>query len=228
MFAIAVFSMVAVVSINLMNSGIATTESSMEQTLARAEIDAQAAALRFIHNGYIAEYEYPEYDNYVPIWNRITARAIDSNDLLQTHDASTCEEIYTSAAFAHNNPFVINTRRLSGSADITEETNIVNALVTPPATPFEPSGLNPRVIFTGTSDSDTELKETGEYRDVARVEGIWITAVKGDVFRPTGVPKYYDFYIRTCWIAPGRNYPTKLGTIIRLYNPQGEYQTEGL
>jgi hypothetical protein len=227
MFAIAVFSLVAVISINLMNSGISTTESSIEQTLARAEIDAQAAALRFIHNGYIAEYEYPEYNNYVPIWNQITARAIESSDFMSTQDVGRCEDIYTSAAFQRNNPFVINTRRLSGSADITEETNLVNALITPDATPFEPSSLNPRVIFTGGGNSDGKIKEDGEYRDVARVEGIWVTTVKGDVFQPTGVPKYYDFYIRTCWVAPGRDFPTKLGSIIRLYNPQGEYQIGG-
>jgi len=227
MFAIALFSMVAIISINLMNSGISVTESSLEQTLARAEISAQAEALRFLHNAYIAEYEYPEYNNYALIWERITERAIDPEDYMSTRDVDNCETMYNSDAFANGQPFVINTRRLSRNADITLETNIIDALITPTNTPFEPTDLNPRLIFTGAfDDSDTELKESGEYRNVARVEGIWVTAVKGDIFQDTLIPKFYDFYIRTCWIAPGRNYPTKLGTIIRLYNPQNEYAVE--
>ncbi len=83
---------------------------------------------------------------------------------------------------------------------------------------------------SGGSDSDS-LTETGNrlYRTVAGVEGIWIIAVQSEsggtyIDSATGAyafhPEYYDFYIRTCWYKPTQDYPTTIGTIVRLYNPE--------
>jgi hypothetical protein len=226
-FAITIFCFVSIISLNVMNSGIATTENSLELTTARAEIDAQAAALRFIHNAYAAEYEYFDLNHYVNVWNQIAALAIESSDLMDIQETAACDEIYDSDAFADNNPFVINTRRLSRSSDPDEQL-IDGAVITPAQAPFVKTELSPRIIFAGAGNSDEDLNETGEYREAAGVEGIWITAVKGDVYRTTGVPKYFDMYIRTCWVGPGRQYPTKLGTIVRLYNPQSERNGEAI
>jgi hypothetical protein len=30
---------------------------------------------------------------------------------------------------------------------------------------------------------------------------------------------YFDFYIRSCWYAPGANTPSTISTVIRLHNP---------
>ena len=49
------FSIVAVVSINIMNSGLSSAQASLEITMARNEIDAQAEALRFIHDSYVTQ-----------------------------------------------------------------------------------------------------------------------------------------------------------------------------
>jgi hypothetical protein len=209
--------------LKLMNSGINTALASLELTTARGEADAQAEALRFIHNGYVAEYEYPDIDHYVAVWNEIADRAIESNDLIDTQDISRCEDIYSDAFIGSQKPFIINTRMLSSGANLDEEL-IDGAVITPLDAPFELTDLSPRVVFMDASDSDDELRETGVYREVASVEGIWITAVKGDVFRTTGVAKYYDMYIQTCWVAPGREYPTKIAGIVRLYNPQSELE----
>ena len=46
-------------------------------------------------------------------------------------------------------------------------------------------------------------------------QGMWI-----EVVRPPARSGYYDFHIRACWIAPGNNTPTTLGTIVRLYDPE--------
>lgn len=56
LFAVTVFSLVAVGSLSIMNQGTATAQSSLETTLVRQEIDAQAETLRFIHDSYIAAY----------------------------------------------------------------------------------------------------------------------------------------------------------------------------
>ncbi|UTX51281.1 hypothetical protein KI440_03750 [Candidatus Saccharibacteria bacterium TM7i] len=57
LFAITIFSMVAVAAISLMNKGIATAQRSLEITTVRQEIDGQAETLRFLHDAYINTYQ---------------------------------------------------------------------------------------------------------------------------------------------------------------------------
>ena len=56
LFASAVFSLIAVGGISIMNQGTATIQRSYEITLVRQEIDAQASALRFLNASYVASY----------------------------------------------------------------------------------------------------------------------------------------------------------------------------
>ncbi len=53
-FAVTVFALVAVSSLTIMNQGVATAERSLEITLVRQQMDAQAEALRYIHNTQLA------------------------------------------------------------------------------------------------------------------------------------------------------------------------------
>ena len=69
---ITVFSAVSVGGIAIMNSGLNQAQRSLEITMARNEIDAQAEALRFIHNNYIAEREFSEDKwQFTDLWNKI-------------------------------------------------------------------------------------------------------------------------------------------------------------
>lgn len=56
LFAVTVFSLVAVGSISIMNQGTSIAQRSLEITLVSQEIDAQAETLRFVHDSYIAAY----------------------------------------------------------------------------------------------------------------------------------------------------------------------------
>ena len=49
-FAISVFSLVSVLSLQLMDRDVAIIQGALESEMARIEIDAQAEALRFIQN----------------------------------------------------------------------------------------------------------------------------------------------------------------------------------
>lgn len=85
MFAIAVFSLVAVITISMMNLGTANAEGSLELTTARHELNAQAEALRFVHSAYTAELALPECPSdadegekcqrYTALWDAITGRS---------------------------------------------------------------------------------------------------------------------------------------------------------
>lgn len=53
LFAVSIFSLVAVGAISIMNQGINTAQRALEITQVRQQIDAQAEALRFAHHTYV-------------------------------------------------------------------------------------------------------------------------------------------------------------------------------
>jgi type II secretory pathway component PulJ len=55
-FAVTVFSMVAVGGLALMNQGAAMAQRSLEIGMVRDQMDAQADALRYMHSAYIANF----------------------------------------------------------------------------------------------------------------------------------------------------------------------------
>jgi Tfp pilus assembly protein PilE len=57
LFAVTVFALVAVGSLAIMNQGTNTAQRSLEITQVRAQMDAQAAAIRFIHESYVAQHQ---------------------------------------------------------------------------------------------------------------------------------------------------------------------------
>ncbi len=54
LFAVAIFSLVAVGSLSIMNQGTATSQRALEITLVRQEMNAQAETLRFLNSSFIA------------------------------------------------------------------------------------------------------------------------------------------------------------------------------
>lgn len=109
LFAVTVFSLVAVGSLSIMNQGTATAQSSLEITLVRQEIDAQAEALRFIHDSYIAAYPSVTAGPALE-WPKVVAKSV-----VQASAYGTCPSTLPSGAF------VINTK----TAKIEPESKIV-------------------------------------------------------------------------------------------------------
>lgn len=260
--AIVIFGLVSVLSISIMTSGVSTAQATLELTMARNEIDAQAEALRFIQNSYIAERELPvESQQYAQLWYDIVYEEAIMPNQLGNYDLNSCSEAYSPASpnyIFSDHAFVLNTRLIqkdvtgfdwsSEYGGIGSETEIINdyaslrreiIVMTSDVVDrnrFHEAGLYPRIIYNSSGYSDAldstendNLAESGGdnrrtirdiYRRIERVEGLWVIPVKGGEIRDNGEPEYYDFYIRTCWYAPGRNYPYKLGTTVRLYNSE--------
>lgn len=74
LLAVTVFSMVAVGTITVMNEGSNAAQRSLEITLVRQQIDAQAEALRAAHQAYLAS-------DTSPMWPQIAAKPDTSTDL---------------------------------------------------------------------------------------------------------------------------------------------------
>lgn len=215
LLAITIYSLVALFTITAMRLGIQQGEASLELSQARIEVAAQADAIRFIHNSFLAEREYAlsSGSSYKALWQALVANAVESSDNIRALSVDTSTATGCPASVAHS--FIVNPRNISPS-------NPASTVLTGK---YYTTQLYPRLIFgTSSSNSDSAYEE-GAYTGLYRAEGIWVVARKSaktsGIYDVSGQsqPEYYDFHIYTCWFAPGSSHPSTTGTIIRLYNP---------
>lgn len=98
-FAIVIFSFVAIASLAIMNKGLAVGEKALEITLVRQQINAQAEALRFIHEARVVT---PASD-YGTTWSEMIANYGQESASAYGVDGSTC-------VLPAGNPFILNAR----------------------------------------------------------------------------------------------------------------------
>lgn len=249
MLAFAIFSLIVVVSITMMNLGLATGERSLELVTARNELNAQVEALRFIHSSYIAEDTLPDCQSveagaqcqqYAELWKVIvegaksSANAGDGNEFTIEYPLDSCNIVYDheNELLVNNHAFIINTRQLLADGVNTKYNQLGDAIIRATNTNtdiFVAPTLNARIIYTNTTGVDDENNNSTtnlggskmqQYTRIAKVEGIWIVAVAGPNTR-NGYPQYYDFYVETCWYGSNSPAPSSLDTVVRLYNPKG-------
>jgi type II secretory pathway pseudopilin PulG len=213
-FAITVFSMVSVLTLALMNRGLATTTASLQLTLARQEMDAQAEALRFIHSGAESEVNMaPSEQKYTDLWNAVTANTIISNSATNFADLANGTECVMPAS----RRFALNTREID--PDNVFGTQTARGTVITNTNMFFETSVFPRIVYrTETSNApesgtDTNILGNRDTNRVQRVEGIWVEAVRSTT--ATAFP-VVDFHIRACWNSPGQVVVTTLGTIVRV------------
>ena len=196
--AITIFSMVAMAGVTLMNMGVSNAQASLQLVMAREAMDAQAEALRMIHNSYAANIKSVEANSIASRWTAIEGKAVAN--IPKFGNGSTCQQMISDST----NRFVIDVRNLKNGTSV----NPVKTSINNPST-------FPR-LFYGVEDSNNIDTSTS----FQSAEGLWVQAVKAVKDPKTGAYLAYDFHIRTCWNAPGKNVPTTLGTIVRLYNPE--------
>ena len=198
MFAFAIFALVAIGSLTIMNQGISTAQRSLEITLVRAQMDAQAEAIRYIHQAYVNSYQRngaaPADGTAAAEWIKMTSKTVGKG----ANQASTFGQVAGPVCLATTpgeHPFILNARL----AKVWDST--------PASSPASGSSLPPfsQVMYNDDSSID-------------QAYGIWIEAVPSPVSsNGTG---FVDFHIRACWSGAGSATPVTLGTIVRLYEPR--------
>lgn len=237
--AIGIFSMVAIAIVSIISSSTAGTQTALETTLVREEIDIQAEALRFIQGDYVAS-KGESNSKVDELWQTIKGLAIDFkkppyNTLspdnvakILNYNPTTCQNMLTDLDNVHSNlskrAFIINPRALgelsnsdAGIDDILIVNNASNSSVfKAPTTYSRLVYKNSANALVGGADTDNELDSA---------EGLYVLAVKDDgtsLADEGGVKEveaYYDFYIRACWYGTNADEPSTVSTIIRLYDP---------
>lgn len=224
MFAVGIFCTVVVGVITLMNSSSNKVQNSLELTMTRNEIDIQAEALRFIQSSYIAERDNDEANRkYSKLWTEIKNHAVPDTEVnsILTYQPSTCSALYQNDGEAKKYGFILNTRKLNEIKNVLYDGKTSSVL--------KQASLYPRLIF---GSSDELYAGTNISNNITAAEGLYIIAVRdsktdgtisvGTDGNTSKKQAYYDFYIRSCWDAPGSNVPTTTSTVIRLYDPDIE------
>lgn len=228
-FAIVVFCVVSILTVGLMDRNLSAVQGTLELNMARNEIDAQAEALRFIHNSYVAEKgQTGSTKEYAELWQALVSYAKNPADI-SSFTSLQCSAYYENDgpdSIFNDNAFVINARTINkrdSSGHFDKSSIIISTKTGDAQGSFSESALYPRVIYAASDDtSSDEMTEAGAsgkvYDTIRSAEGLWVIPVKSAT-NNASIPEFYDFHIRTCWYGPGRNTPTTISTIIRLYNP---------
>ncbi len=234
MIAVGIFCLVAIGVVSVMSSSTAKVQSTLELTMTRNEIDAQAEALRFIQSAYIAERDVPADQRiYSKVWETIKGLAVNAaaEGNLAAFNPSTCNELYTESGQAKSHGFILNYKRLSAGTNpkAINPNNVVLSRTNQGAT-LQMAQLYPRLVF-----GEDKLYNEDSTNALSYAEGIYIIALfdpeSTNIAAPTATDindnskstqkasAYFDFYIRSCWQAPGSDHPNLDSTVIRLYDP---------
>lgn len=191
LIAISVFSLLVIGALTIMARGTAAAQISLETTLVRQQIDAQAESLRYLHDSYVAAYGSTiSAGTPADRWRSLMA----NSSLVSTAPASDFSQkgSTTCPAGPANRRFIINP--------------VATRVVVDSATnPFVQATSHAQV--TGSSIGNT------------KAQGMWIEAVKSS--NQDGKIGYVDFHIRACWTNSGAQVPITTGTIVRLYDIRG-------
>ena len=237
--AIGIFSMVAITVVAVVSGSSSGAQSALETTVTREQIDAQAEALRFIHNSYIADVKSDTKDNsgnvssnrkYTSLWRAMTSSAKDESELGEDGlraflNPTTCKEVYNnkSDALVNNHAFVINTRKLGIISDKFTSTDIGETIV---KDKMSAPVTYPRLVYGNSTDTSSLADASFNAINVSSAEGLYIIPVR-DADSTTIITTdtiehgaaYYDFYIMSCWYSGNSERPSTISTVVRLYDP---------
>ena len=93
--AIAIYSIVAVLALSSMSSGLSTAQRNLESTMSRTAIDSQSEALRYYYESYIAAKSGKKDDAYYgKIWEEISPKGSDVDPVsLDNASERSCEKL---------------------------------------------------------------------------------------------------------------------------------------
>lgn len=193
MFAFAALSAIIVGGLAIMNQATAVALRSLQVTLVRQEVDAQADMLRYVHDAYLVAQDSEAGKVWAELKqpSRLTTVGTVTNRL---HLAECPAPSSLTNAFAlswEENARAQHMRVIrSSSPDFT------------------------------AADVYSQTEDRGDLVQYAKAHGIWVDLVRVEGSSPNADTDAYDAYIQTCWPSPFGSAPVTLNTIVRLYEPK--------
>ncbi len=191
--AFAIFSSAAVMTMTILNQGVAIAGRSLEKSLVRQQIDSQVEMLR-----------YMKATNDI-LWKDVIASANLSNAPMALSPA-TCPTVADLGNGINKNKsfFITPSASASGSPSTSPSTSAftMNTISTTSGKYASPRTYA-RIDYSTTNQT---------------AYGMWVQVVRAEnkIKGTTGLDAY-DFYIHACWDSIGSSQPSTVGTIVRLY-----------
>ena len=186
--AFAIFSFAVIITIGLMNKGIALSQQSLETQQVRQQMDSQAEIIRYMH------------DTRNAAWTSLVGMdAISGNgdDMITTNimplSGASCPTLSTLTASGYRSFFVTPNPTIPGAFTISPVAAIS----------YSPALTHAKVVYP------TPLST------IPKSEGVWLQIALAE--DQSGNLPAYDVYIHGCWSTIGQSQPMTLGTIVRLY-----------
>lgn len=194
LFAVTVFSLVAIGGISLMNKGTALAQRALEIGLVRQQMDAQADALRYLNRSYVNNYKNQASEEF-KVWNTLTSTnpAVDGLATTSAYKFSEMVGGDNKCKMPISKVFALNVESL------------------------DMDGILRRDSLDESASTYAKVNREDTSDIVA--EGIWVQAVRSAA-GSSATSASLDFHIRACWHTPGQERPITLGTIVRLYEPK--------
>lgn len=235
--AIAIYSIVAVLALTSMSSGLSAAQRNLESSMSRAAIDSQSDTLRYFYESYVAvKAGKADKAHYEDIWNRIkpnSGHSSEPTDLETLSDVSCGALIEADKVAAGGLIFALSGRGALGNvrseayygfggAPMDESTYLARQVVEP--TEIIAAPLYPRITYKNINSSEILSDENyatdilssegsggvRQSRVAKNSEGVWVFPRKTEMS--------YDFYVRTCWNPVGSKMPSTFTSVVRLYD----------
>jgi type II secretory pathway pseudopilin PulG len=204
LFAITIFSLVAVGSLSLMNQGATIAQRALEIGLVRQQIDTQTDALRYLNSVYIENFGKAD-SSAKHVWDTVVTgnKQVAAQDFDTVATSAGCKSPSDIGSSSSYRPFALNVAQLKDALD---------------PDPTKSNSALGQLVLKPTNEDTATYAKVGESSDPhtpgIEAQGIWVEAVQA----PANTD-FYDFHITACWTSPGQAVPVKLGTIVRLYVP---------
>ena len=182
--AIAIYSIVAVLALASMNSGLKSAQKNLESTMSRAAVDSQVDAIRYIYDGYIKAKAggSVDADYFKKLWNQMIVTEVGGlsapklNEVITDPDnVSTCKDLMEKDV--NGNVFALNPRAIYSQESLgvakalsdvgglkfknnpTKDTAPGLAILknTSSEKKVVPAPLYPRIVYSADSGTDEEL-----------------------------------------------------------------------
>lgn len=193
MVAFAVFAMVAIGALTVMNQGTASAQDTLETTHVRQQIDNQAEMIRFLHQAYLANPNDTTAGGLPDKFRALVtqAKAAKSAGVTQASEfgAACVQAIPGDPAYR----FVLDPN--TGASLIADNVRPADHASAPPY-------------------AKVETDQTGLY-----AYGLWVEPILSNA-SASGEAQYIDFHVRACWNGASSAPQRTLGTIVRIYVPE--------
>lgn len=246
--AIAIYSIVAVLALSSMSSGLSTAQRNLESTMQRAAIDSQSDALRYYYESYLsAKNSKKDKAHYGDIWDKINPKgsaasptSLDSpllteyscQGLINADIKALDDDGSGSAIFALSGRGALSaTNSLPaggvygfGKTTVTPASYLNYQVLS--AGRIVPASLYPRIIYENMDNSGNLNESSTEAMAILNSTGDSAGNRQSRVAKqaegiwifPKQTATGYDFYVRTCWNPVGSKSPSTFTSVVRLYN----------